>query len=178
MLKEFSKYFEEKDRTMLDGHRKILDVLKQCGRAMRLIHAARLDDAERELKAAWQTLQEVPRVWYLKKSIIHAEQELVEAQQLWNIEKGIGPQPLEEVSAEGFVLGMLDLGTELKRNCLEALRQGKDGEKYFKLMEEIYEESLELVFPSQVLPEFRVKQDRLRYILETCREMMVRNNVR
>ena len=175
MLEELAHYFEEKDKVMFQTQRDVLRVLKGCSRAMRYIHARDWEKAHAELDESLKVFKGISKVCYTERTVLRAEQELVEGFGLWKVEKGesLDKWPWEP-TPEALVLGLLDLGTELKRSCLEALRDGRDAHRYFEIMEKIYEESLMLVFPSNVLPEFRVKQDRLRYILETCREMLVR----
>ena len=62
---------------------------------------------------------------------------------------------------EAYLTGLLDATGELKREMYESLRHNKksDEEKYFEMMEGIYDELLSLRFSNAVLPEFRRKQD-------------------
>jgi translin len=77
-----------------------------------------------------------------------------------------------------YLLGLLDaVGElrretyELRREMYESLRRGNkhEGEFYFKMMEEIYDELLPLRFSNAVLPEFRRKQDVARQQIERSR---------
>ena len=69
------------------------------------------------------------------------------------------------------VLGLLDSVGELKREMYESIRKGKkkDAERYFALMEEIFDALLPLRFSNAVLPDFRRKQDVARIQIEQAR---------
>jgi len=59
----------------------------------------------------------------------------------------------------------------LKREMYESIRKNKkkDAEKYFALMEEIFDALLPLRFSNAILPEFRRKQDVARIQIEQAR---------
>jgi len=70
-----------------------------------------------------------------------------------------------------YLLGLLDAVGEFKREMYVSLKNGKkaDAEKYFELMETVYDELLPLRFSNSILPEFRRKQDSARHQLEQAR---------
>ncbi len=74
------------------------------------------------------------------------------------------------VNPEAYLMGLADVAGELRRESLEALRNGniEDAEKYMHIMEEIYETLLRFNYPSGLVP-LRPKQDFVRSILEKTR---------
>jgi translin len=102
---------------------------------------------------------------------MQAHQEYVEAIALYNIIR-TGKLPERSSLKEGiapYILGIMDLVGELKREAMDELREGKkeNAEKYYKIMKEIYDSTLHIRFANSILPGFRKKQDVARIQLES-----------
>jgi len=74
------------------------------------------------------------------------------------------------VDQESYLMGLMDVMGELKREILEALRENKikDAEEYFKDMKTIYDGTRSIRFAEAVLNGFRRKQDVARIQLESA----------
>jgi len=99
--------------------------------------------------------------------------EYVEATVLYEIvTKSRYPTPQElSVSEVPYLLGLGDVVGELRRLVLDSLRSSdySRAEKYFKFMEEIYENLSTIVLPDAVVPGLRPKIDNARRLLEYAR---------
>ena len=75
-----------------------------------------------------------------------------------------------DVGEEAYLLGLMDVEGELKREILEALRSGKvkEAEWYFDTMKKIYDSTRRLRFAEAVLSGFRKKQDTARIQIENA----------
>ena len=168
--KKFMKKEEATDKITAENR----TIVRACSNAIKAIHA-------KDMKAAAESLQEAEDG--IKKfekyrtefpnQINHILQEYAEARiVLEAVEKkrilGYSELPVGEVS---YLNGLLDATGELKREMYECLRQGKkkDAEKYFALMEEVYDSLLPIRFSNSVLPDFRRKQDVARMQIEQAR---------
>jgi translin len=74
------------------------------------------------------------------------------------------------VDEESYMMGLMDVMGELKREILEALRENKakEAEEYFKAMRKIYDGTRSIRFAEAVLNGFRRKQDVARIQLESA----------
>ncbi len=79
------------------------------------------------------------------------------------------------VGQESYLMGLMDVMGELKREILEALRDGKvkDAEEYFKKMRTIYDSTRSVRFAEAVLNGFRRKQDVARIQVESAGSEML-----
>jgi translin len=123
------------------------------------------------IKAIEELLKENPILNQLGYALV-AQQEYAEARCLLSIvtqgrlpslrEVGVGPMP--------YILGLLDLIGELRRNALDKLRDGrlKEAEAILEGIEGIYEDLLSLDHTPAV-PTFRKKMDVARRLIELTR---------
>src|SRR3989338_3016730 len=77
---------------------------------------------------------------------------------------------------EPWLLGCCDVVGEFRREMLEMLKAGKkkEAEKYFGMMEAVYDELVPIRFSNSLLPNFRKKQDVARGQVEQARSEIVR----
>ncbi len=149
-------------------------VVRACSNSIKAIHAREMKDAKKHLQEAEKGLKSIRK--YEKEfpaQLNHVLQEYAEARIVLSaVEKekipSFGQLSVGEVS---YLNGLLDAVGELKREMYEALRLGKRkrAERYFRMMESIYDELLPLRFSGSVLPEFRRKQDVARLQIEQAR---------
>lgn len=99
-----------------------------------------------------------------------AYQEYAEARLFFDIKKSnkILSQKQLNVSPESYLLGLMDVIGELKREILEELRENnlKSAERYYEKMKTIYDSTRSLRFAEAVLNGFRKKQDVARIQIE------------
>ena len=69
-----------------------------------------------------------------------------------------------------YLLGMMDLVGELKREAVDAIRERRiaDAESYYGFMKGIYDSTRALRFASALVPDFRRKQDTARIQIESA----------
>lgn len=167
MLSEKEKNLDK----VLSENRK---TVRACSNAIKAMHAYDLEAAKKYLKAAEGYLGEIkPYAGMFPSQLNHVYQEYAEARiMLSAIELKKIPGHTEiGVPEIPYLLGLLDAIGELKREMYESLRRGNkhEGEFYFKMMEEIFDELLPIRFSNAVLPEFRKKQDSARRQIEQAR---------
>lgn len=101
-----------------------------------------------------------------------AYQEYAEARIFFEIKKThqIPSYSKVGVDQEAYLMGLMDVMGELKREILEALREDnvKDAETYFKNMKTIYDSTRSIRFAEAVLGGFRRKQDVARIQVESA----------
>ncbi|MEM4335866.1 MAG: hypothetical protein QXL47_01400 [Candidatus Anstonellales archaeon] len=169
-MKKIEEYLLKKERIM-DGFLVMQrELVRECSKAIKEIHEGKVSDAEKRIKKAEEEFKNLPKEPFVYPYYLHVAQEFFEAKILLSVVK-TKEIPKPEEPYEAFLTGMLDAAGELKREMYEALRKGdkRVAEKYFKLMEKIYDESLHFKFSESVLPGFRRKQDVLRIQLEQAR---------
>ena len=143
------------------------------------MHAKKNREANKYLKEAETGLKSIRKYQSeFPAQLNHVLQEYAEARIVLSaVEKGKIPTFKQlGVGEIPYLNGLLDATGELKREMYESLRHGKmkKAEKYFKMMEEIYDELLPLRFSNSVLPEFRRKQDVARHQIEQARGELLR----
>ncbi len=149
-------------------------VVRSCSNSIKAMHAHDLKTARLHLSEAGAALKEISRYSEaFPAQLNHVYQEYSEAMiVLCAIEEKRIPS-YDELSVPDlpYLGGLLDAIGELKREMYESLRKSKreDAERYFELMEQIYDELLPLRFSNSVLPEFRKKQDSARHQIEQAR---------
>lgn len=148
-------------------------VVRGAGQAITMLHNGRgtgARDAIDALKPLISGLKTHDRMF--RYASLQAYQEYAEAELLYHIiregaipsAKGVG------VDEEAYLLGLMDVVGELKREVLERLREGdtKSAERYYETMREVYDTTRGLRFAESVLPGFRRKQDVARIQLESA----------
>jgi translin len=127
-----------------------------------------------ELKASAAKLKKIEKGFEYYSEQAH--QEYVEAMALsYVIRKGRLPA-MKEIGAEprAYILGIMDLVGELKREAYDLARKGDYGaaERYYELMRDIYDSTLHIRFANAVLQNFRKKQDVARIQLESVANLI------
>ncbi len=158
------------DKVMNEGRRTV----RECSKAIKSIHAKDMKKAKAHLKNAEKLLPGIRKYeTEFPHQVSHVLQEYVETIVVLSaVEKKKLPSFSEMgVNEAAYLNGYLDAVGELKREMYEALRAGrkKEAERYFKMMEEVYDAFLPISFSNSVLPEFRRKQDVARIQIEQAR---------
>ncbi len=166
--RRLSNMQERKDRVLYISR----DVIRLAGRGITLMHAkqmgkartclGQLDRLAKKLRASENGFE------YFA---IPAHQEYVEAKAFYTVLKEHRLASAKElgVGEVAYLLGMLDLTGELKREAIEAIRDGEleAAESYYGLMRSIYDSTRSMRFANSLVPEFRRKQDTARIQVES-----------
>ncbi len=153
-------------------------VVRACSNAIKAIHAGDEKAAAGHLRDAEKGLSKLAGFkGIFPAQINHIMQEYAEARVVLEAvaKKRIPQQKELGVDEVAYLNGLLDSVGELKREMYEALRRNdrKEAEKYFALMEGIYDSLLPLRFSNAVLPDFRRKQDVARMQIEQARGELI-----
>ena len=151
---------------------------RKAKRAILMMHAGRLGEAEGLIEEALGELREVEETLAGEKyarspSLNAAYEELSEAVILLSLLSGSEPPAPEElgIPPQSYVLGLADVVGELRRVVLDLIRAGRLGEaeERLRLMEEIYEDltSVDELFIH--IPGLRRKCDVARRVIEATR---------
>jgi len=101
-----------------------------------------------------------------------AYQEYAEAKIFFGIKKSREILSFAKVGVdeESYLMGLMDVMGELKREILECLRENKimEADAYFNMMKEIYDGTRSVRFAEAVLNGFRRKQDVARILVESA----------
>lgn len=154
------------------------ELIRLAGKAITLMHAKRLAEANGQL-ARMRALEKRLRAGEKGMEYFSqpAHQEYVEAIAFYTVLK---EHRLISVSESGsgevpYLLGVMDLVGELKREAIDAIRAREYGlaNEYYALMKGIYDSTRHFRFANSVVPDFRRKQDTARIQLEgTANEML------
>lgn len=154
------------------------DVIILCSQSIISAHKGDLSIAKNKTKKA-NALLKVQRKKAnsdLKRYIIPAEQELVEATAFLSLIENKPIPSIEnlKVSNESYILGLLDLIGELKRYVFDCIREGKTKEasRIFEIMENLYLYLYPFALYDKVLKEARKKLDVNRKLIEDARSAM------
>ncbi|MCX8205941.1 MAG: hypothetical protein N3H30_01800 [Candidatus Micrarchaeota archaeon] len=186
---------ERQERAYREQRERSDRIIAECGKAMQLMHAGRLDDAERILSGVRTSLQGIVRVQCpvaeaepafgnaedasqqgLAAEVAGADvalQEYAEAEILLAVMRG-GELPARKSLGVGdahYLLGLADVLGELRREIIEHMRKDDyaTAVRMFSLMEGIYELLLPVRISNSILPGFRRKLDVARSMVEQCR---------
>ncbi len=149
------------------------EVIRSAGQAITMMHNGDTKKAAaviKEMKGKVKSLQGIDTQF--KYNTQQAYQEYVEAQVFYDIMAGNGVPRMSEIGVDpdAYLMGLMDVTGELKREILESLRREeiKDAESYFEIMKGIYDGTRSIRFAEAVLPGFRKKQDVARIQLENA----------
>jgi len=170
-IKETSKYLTAKQKefdSVMDVSR---EIIRNSASAITMLHNNDAKGAAKTIKSAYAGVKK------LKKSDTKFEyysrqayQEYAEATIFYGIKTKETVPSIKEVGveAEAYLLGLMDVMGELKREILEELRNDnvKKAEFYFGKMRLIYDSTRSLRFAEAILNGFRRKQDVARIQLE------------
>jgi translin len=151
------------------------DVVMLCSKSIVAMHHTQLEDSKSKINQAKKMLEEFRKYAGedLNRYISVAEQELVEACALKSIMDAELIPSMEElgVTGESYLTGLLDCVGEIKRLIYDRMRleKGKDAEKLFGTMEEIYNAVYPFAVYDNIVPGLRKKLDVARMLIEDIR---------
>ena len=148
------------------------DVIRIAGKAITDMHAGNMKRARAEMKrldSLVSRLRSAERG--LEYFSMQAHQEYVEAVAFYTVlmEHRLASARELRVGEIPYLLGIMDLTGELKREALESIRNGDIGsaDSYYGFMKGIYDSTRAMRFANSLVPEFRRKQDTARIQLES-----------
>jgi translin len=152
--------------------------IRSSGNAIVELHRGNVEKAAKHIRNAEKAikdLENILRKWKELKclgNITAAYQEYAEAKILYGIITKNKLLSLKEVNVkiEPYLLGLLDFLGELRRRCLNFLKEGEltDAENMLKIMEGIYED-LYSIDHTRIISGFRHKMDTARKLIEITR---------
>jgi translin len=173
---------EEIDKTLKDvqdRREKLIkgtrDVVMLCSKSIVAMHHSELEDAKSKMEQAKTMLEEFRKYARqdLYRYITVAEQELVEAYALKSVMDNKSMPSMKEldVTGESYLTGLLDCVGEIKRLVYDRMRsgKGKDAEKLFSIMEEIYNAIYPFAVYDNIVSGLRKKLDVARMLIEDIR---------
>ncbi|MEM4348534.1 MAG: hypothetical protein QXN37_03120 [Candidatus Anstonellaceae archaeon] len=173
IVNELSKQEREQDKILGS----IRQIVRNCANGIRLIHARKLEDAQKNILEAEKEIAKFARTKKFDYLLMQPYQEIAEARLLLAaVQKKRLPSWKElKMPFESYLLGLCDFVGELRREMLEMLKQGKleEAERYFELMSEIHEHLQTIRFSNSLLPNFKKKQDVVRMQTEQARSELV-----
>lgn len=148
------------------------NAIRLAGRAITLLHARKSAEAKgvmAQLKLEMGRLRKVEKGFEYYS--MQAHQECVEALAFYTLlseHRIVSRKDVEEGSV-AYLLGIMDLVGELRREATEALiaMRVQEATSYYLYMKGIYDATKAMRFASSVAPEFRRKQDVARIQLES-----------
>ncbi|RLE57887.1 MAG: haloacid dehalogenase [Thermoprotei archaeon] len=177
------EYLSIKDSVREEVIKLSREIIRKSGECIRKIIRGELESANSlvmELKELVRKLNDVarshPEIYYsgLTSSCL---MEYVEAQILYRvITEGKLATPEElDVPYVPYLLGLADVVGELRRMCLDCMREGKLDKvrNYLAVMESIYLELRTIEFPEALIPGLRHKVDVCRRLIEDTKAMYV-----
>jgi translin len=172
-VKNISEYLTKKQLDFDRAMSLVRDVIRESAKSITLLHNDNIKEAKASIDHAYgmvKTLKSFdPHFEYNSKQ---AYQEYTEAKVFYEIKvNGKIPQYKRiGVDEESYLMGLMDVMGELKREVLESLRDGKvkDADEYFKKMRTIYDSTRSIRFAEAVLNGFRRKQDVARIQVENA----------
>jgi translin len=166
------KDVQDRREKLIKGTR---DVVMLCSKSIVAMHHNQLEDAESKMDQAKAMLEEFRKHagHDLYRYIAVAEQELVEAYALMSVMDDKPMPSMRElgVIGESYLTGLLDCVGEIKRLVYDRMRseKGKDAEKLFATMEEIYNAIYPFAVYDNIVSGLRRKLDVARMLIEDIR---------
>ena len=166
------KDVQDRREKLIKGTR---DVVMLCSKSIVSMHHNQLDDAQSKMDQAKAMLAEFRDYAQqdLYRYISVAEQELVEAYALRSVMEDKPMPSMRElgVIGESYLTGLLDCVGEIKRLIYDRMRsgKGKDAEKLFATMEEIYNAIYPFAVYDNIVSGLRKKLDVARMLIEDIR---------
>ncbi len=154
-------------------------IVRMAAETIKAVHREEWEIAEKNIAEMRVSIRNVQvqlnkyEILLRRNYIEIAEQEYAEAALLYyllhehNLRK---PQDLE-IPDLSWVLGLADVGGELRRHCLDAIRKGDmpTAEDALGMMEEIYRKLFSLDYPKGLTGSLREKTDAIRKLLQATR---------
>ncbi|MFL6525277.1 MAG: RNA-binding protein [Nitrososphaera sp.] len=166
------KDIQDRREKLIKGTR---DVIMLCSKSIVAMHHGQLEDAKSKMEEAKGMLEEfrTHARHDLYRHIAVAEQELVEAYALKSVMDDLPMPSMSElhVTGESYLTGLLDCVGEIKRLVYDRMRlgRGKDAEKLFATMEEIYNAIYPFAAYDNIVSGLRRKLDVARMLIEDIR---------
>jgi translin len=166
------KDVQDRREKLIKGTR---DVVMLCSKSIVAMHHSQLEDAKSKMDQAKAMLEEFRKYagHDLYRYITVAEQELVEAYALKSVmdDKPMPSMKELDVTGESYLTGLLDCVGEIKRLVYDRMRlgKGKDAEKLFATMEEIYNGIYPFAVYDNIVSGLRKKLDVARMLIEDIR---------
>ena len=166
------KDVQDRREKLIKGTR---DVVMLCSKSIVAMHHNQLEDAKNKMDQAKTMLEEFREYAQhdLYRYIAVAEQELVEAYALKSVmeDKPMPSMRDLNVTGESYLTGLLDCVGEIKRLIYDRMRsgRGKDAEKLFATMEEIYNAIYPFAVYDNIVSGLRKKLDVARMLIEDIR---------
>jgi translin len=166
------KDVQDRREKLIKGTR---DVVMLCSKSIVAMHHNQLEDAKNKMDEAKVMLEEFREYAQqdLYRYIAVAEQELVEAYALKSVmeDKPMPSMRELDVTGESYLTGLLDCVGEIKRLVYDRMRsgEGKDAEKLFATMEEIYNAIYPFAVYDNIVSGLRKKLDVARMLIEDIR---------
>ena len=175
------KDVQDRREKLIKGTR---DVVMLCSKSIVAMHHSQLEDAKSKMDQAKSMLEEFRNYAGndLYRYIAVAEQELVEAYALKSVmdDKPMPTMRELDVTGESYLTGLLDCVGEIKRLVYDRMRlgEGKDAEKLFATMEEIYNAIYPFAVYDNIVSGLRKKLDVARKLIEDIRATVTEENRR
>ncbi len=177
-IREVSKILDNRQRQFdlaMDTSRKLVRIAAQ---SITLMHNGKKEDAQSKLIEASTLLGSLVKSEEFKYHTMQSMQEYAEAMIFFKIKFSRQLPSIEEIGVDGdaYIMGLMDVMGELKRELIGALSFGKieDASFYYESMLKIFDSTREIRFAEAILPGFRRKQDVARIQLESASIEMLR----
>jgi len=172
-VERISDYLSEKQNNFDRVMQSTREIIRDAGQTITLMHNNEKKSAAEklvEMQKAVKRLQKIDSQF--KYQTQQAYQEFAEAFIFFKIKTERKVPSILSVGIEhdAYLLGLMDVVGELKREILESLREDriKEAEWYFDTMKKIYDSTRKLRFAEAVLGGFRKKQDVARIQIENA----------
>jgi translin len=172
-VEKISEFLTEKQDSFDKVMQSCREIIRDAGQTITLMHNNDKKSALERLAALEEKIRKLQKIdSQYKYQTLQAYQEFAEAFIFLKIktEKKIPTLSTVGVGHDAYLMGLMDVVGELKREILESLRAGriKEAEWYFDTMKGIYDSTRRLRFAEAVLNGFRKKQDVARIQIETA----------
>jgi len=171
-INDITKELEAEQKRLDDVMARSSKVIKLAAQLITSLHAKNeklAKSIKKELEKEIKALSKVEKGFEYYS--MQAHQEYVEAIALYNILGKHSIPSKKELNEETapYILGLMDLIGEIKREAIDELRKGNKelASRYYELMKSIYDSTLHIRFANSILPGFRKKQDVARIQLES-----------
>lgn len=176
-MEEIIKELKEIETVQTKMLMEMREIVRMCSRGIKEVQKENFKEAEKTVKHVRERLDILVRNVKDYPNFLsyctHAEQEFAELVVFLVCVKDNRIPSVKEVKVGNvpYLLGMLDAIGELRRSLLDRLRVGdlEEADRRFKLMNELYESTLPIVFSDSILQGFRSKQDVARRQVEQAR---------
>ena len=172
-MEEISDYLTKKQSDFDEVMQLSREIIRNAGQAITLMHNDDRKKAAEKLKTMQAIAEKLKTMdEQFKYNTMQAYQEYAEAFIFSEVKmkQKIPSMEVVGVEKEAYLMGLMDVEGELKREILEMLRIGKikEAEWYFDTMKGIYDSTRRLRFAEAVLSGFRKKQDTARIQIENA----------